>query len=453
LLAVVLVAVVGSRARATLGVVSPFATSSPSFAGVHTYATGPDPISVAIGDLNNDGKPDLATANFKHGTHTVSVLLNTGDGHFGVKHDFTTGYLPQSVAIGDLNGDAKPDVVTANSFAGTVSVLLNRGDGTFQAKLDYRAGDRPNSVAIGDLNTDGKPDLAVARHVAAGTVSVLLNRGDGSFQPKLDYRTGTFAEAVAIGDLNADGKPDLAVPSLGASAVSVLLNKGDGTFPTTREYATAAEPVAVAIGDLTGDGKPDIAVANDGGDYTPTSQPAGSVSVFLNTGDGTFRRNGLYPTATVSPQSIAIGDLSGDAKADLVTANFDKSDTVSVLLNRGDDSFQAALLYPIGRPWSRSVAISDLNGDGKADLTTASLPNTVSVRLANTAVVCTVPNVVRKTQRSARRAIASAQCGVGKIRRAYSRAVGKGRVIFEDPEPRTVLPRRGKVNLFISLGA
>ena len=89
-------------------------------------------------------------------------------------------------------------------------MLLNRGDGNFQAKLDYATGRDPYSVAIGDLNGDGKPDLATANFDAASTVSVLLNRGDGSFQAKRDYATGRYPHSVAIGDLNGDGKPDLA---------------------------------------------------------------------------------------------------------------------------------------------------------------------------------------------------------------------------------------------------
>ena len=139
----------GSLGAATL-------SSAPSFAPARSYVTGRASVSVAIGDLNGDGKPDLATANSY--SKTVSVLQNRGDGSFRARHDYATGRSPWSVAIGDLNGDRKPDLATAND--GTVSVLLNRGDGTFQAKLDYPTGRSSESVAIGDLNGDRKPDLA-----------------------------------------------------------------------------------------------------------------------------------------------------------------------------------------------------------------------------------------------------------------------------------------------------
>jgi hypothetical protein len=153
----------------------------------------------------------------------VSVLLGNGDGTFGAKTDFGTGADPNSVAIGDLNGDGKPDLAVANEPSNTVSVLLGNGDGTFGAKTDFGTGASPNSVAIGDLNGDGKPDLAVANYLA-NTVSVLLGNGDGTFGAKTDYGTGAGASSVAIGDLNGDGKPDLAVADYNSNTVSVLLS-------------------------------------------------------------------------------------------------------------------------------------------------------------------------------------------------------------------------------------
>src|SRR2546422_261007 len=125
-------------------------SSPPSFAAPRGYATGGDPRSVAIGDLNGDGKPDLATGNLH--ADTVAVLVNRGDGSFQAKLDYPTGRSPYSVAIADLNGDSKADLAIANYVADTVSVLVNRGDGGFQAKRDYRTESIPESVAIGDLN-------------------------------------------------------------------------------------------------------------------------------------------------------------------------------------------------------------------------------------------------------------------------------------------------------------
>jgi len=135
-------------------------SSSPSFASPRSYATGPHPASVAIGDLNGDGKADLATANSDGHRSSVSVLFNMSDGSFEAKVDYAAGFGGTSVAIGDLKGDGGPDLATANWYADTVSVPANRGDGSFQAKLDYATGygTGPVSVAIGDLNGDRKPD-------------------------------------------------------------------------------------------------------------------------------------------------------------------------------------------------------------------------------------------------------------------------------------------------------
>jgi elongation factor P hydroxylase len=414
---------------------------APSFAPARSYAGGG--VSVAIGDLNGDSKADLATATGGYyGSDNVSVLLNRGDGSFQAKLDYAAGDQPFSIAIGDLNGDGKADLATANTGYGwdSVSVLLNRGDGSFQAKVDYATGGSPRSVAIDDLNGDGKPDLATANSYL-DNVSVLLNSGDGSFPAKRDYRS-VVPISIAIGDLNGDGKPDLATANSYLDNVSVLLNSGDGSFPAKRDYRTSLGPNSVAIGDLNADGKPDLATANAG--YGSHSGGIDAVNVLLNKGDGSFRFTHVYQTGR-SPHSVAIGDLNGDRKPDLATANRGK--TVSVLVNRGDGSFQAKLDYAAGYP--NSVAIGDLNGDGEPDLATAG--GTVSV-LINTPGLCTVQDVFRQTLPAAKRTLARVNCRVGKIRRVYSKWARRGRVISQTPRRGTVLPNRGKVNLVVSRG-
>jgi hypothetical protein len=292
----------------TLGLAASFASSAPSFATAKSYATGGQPESVAIGDLNGDSRPDLATANYQAGT--VSVLLNSGVGRLQAKVDYGTGGLANSVAIGDLNGDGRPDLATANVVVGdnAVSVLLNRGDGSFPAKRDYSTGRGPRSVATGDLNGDRRPDLVTA-NASANTVSVLISIGDGTFEARIDYPTGRLPGSVALGDLNGDGKLDLATANSVASAVSVLLSRGDGSFQGKVDYGGSWEPQSVAIGDLNGDGKPDLATDNHR-----------AVTVLLNRGDGSFQAELDYPTGPIT-SSVAIGDLNGDAKPDLTTTN------------------------------------------------------------------------------------------------------------------------------------
>ncbi|MFY8004907.1 MAG: FG-GAP-like repeat-containing protein, partial [Chitinophagaceae bacterium] len=202
---------------------------------------------------------------------------------FQAKQDFTTGFNPYFVAIGDLDGDGKPDLAVANIFSNNVSVYRNTstsgsiGAGSFAAKVDFATGSYPNSVAIGDLDGDGKLDLAVANQ-NSNNVSVFRNTSTSgsidvsSFAAGVDFATGTNPVAVAIGDLDGDGKPDLAVANfslnLSSNSVSVYRNTAtsgsisSGSFAAKVDFATGDGPRSVAIGDLDGDGKPDLVVAN-----------------------------------------------------------------------------------------------------------------------------------------------------------------------------------------------
>jgi hypothetical protein len=390
--------------------------------------------------------------------------LNRGDGSFQGKRNYRTGHGPFAVAIGDLNGDGKGDLAVANFGGNTVSVFVNKGDGSFQAKRDYAAGEYASSVAIGDVNGDGKPDLVVGNH--GGTVSVLLNRGDGSFAARRAYRAGGETDSVAIGDVNGDGAPDLAT-----DAGSVLLNRGDGSFAAGRDYGVAG--FWVGIGDVNGDGKPDLVAAGlvdprpGGGSYTAIL----IISVRLNRGDGTFlarreSRGGRYfPTSALySRSSGALGDLNGDGKPDLAIACCDKP-VVSVLTNSGDGRFLPKLEYRTGRPSrppedpsivlpdeASAVSIGDLDGDGKLDLGVANYGSgTVSV-LINAPGLCTVQEVRGMTLATARRMVVRGNCQVGKIRRVYSTAVKRGRVISQRPRFGRVLAGGGRVDLVVSRG-
>ena len=343
------------------------------------FDTGLRPQSVAIGDLNADGRPDVATANSY--SSTASVALGNGDGTFGLKTDFATGSGPFSVAIGDLNADGRPDLATANLLSNTVSVLLGNGDGTFGAKTDFGTRNSPRSVAIGDLNGDGRPDLAVA----TDAVSVLLGNGDGTFGPRIDFGAEISPYlSVAIADLNADGRPDLAAANSYAAnsysgAVSVFLGNGDGTFAPKTDFASEY-PVSMAIADLNADGRPDLATANT--PASPHDVPKGNtVSVLLGNGDGTFGVKTEFDTGS-HPVSVAIADLNADGRPDLATAN-SYSNTASVLLGNGEGTFGAKTDFGTG-PYPTAVAVGDLNADGRPDLATAnSYSNTASVLLGN----------------------------------------------------------------------
>jgi hypothetical protein len=467
--------------------------SAPSFAPVRSYATGAGPVSVAIGDLNGDGKPDLATANF--GAGTVSVLLNRGDGSFEGKRDYPTGRtgelveiadlngddksdlvnlrprsisvllnqgagtfapavsyaigrLLDEVVIGDLNGDAKPDLVTGGSDSIMVSVLLNHGDGTFEPKRDYLAGRSPVDIALDDVNADAKPDLVLAHDDCC--VAVLLNGGDGSFETRREYERIPFPRDVEIGDLNGDGKMDIATANYGDPVASVLLNRGDGSFGAPRSYGcgscnvdlqTAAS--AMAIADLNGDDKADLVTVWTGvryGEVHEGTEDVAGVSVRLNKGNGSFFPAHSYELD--ADAQLATVDLNGDGKPDIATAG---DGALSVRLNKGNGRFESSLHYPTG-----GDGIADLNSDGKPDIVAAH-SHTVSVRL-NAPGLCNVQWVDGMTVAAAKRTLGRVNCRVGKVSRSYSTRVRRGRVISQKPKFGAVLPGGGKVKLVVSKG-
>ncbi len=353
--------------------------ATPSFGAATNFGVGRAPISVAVGDFNGDGQPDLATANFF--SNNVSVLLGNGAGGFGGATNFGAGDFPQSVAVGDFNGDGKPDLATANEDSNNVSVLLGNGDGSFGAATNFGVGITPDSVAVGDFNGDGKPDLAVANY-NSGNVSVLLGNGMGGFGAATNFGAGAGPSSVAVGDFNGDGQPDLAVANQASANVSVLLGNGMGGFGAATNFGAGTGPRSVAVGDFNGDGQPDLAVAN---------QASANVSVLLGNGAGSFGAATNFGVGD-APRSVAVGDFNGDGKPDLATAN-GNSNNVSVRLGNGMGGFGAATSLGAGISPS-SVAVGDFNGDGKPDLAVANTDSdNVSVLLNTTPPCNTAPTI------------------------------------------------------------
>jgi len=274
--------------------------------------------AIAVGDLNGDGHPDLVIANECQNVYCtiggISVLLGNGDGTFqpAVNYDWNEN-APASIAIADVNGDGYPDVIVGDGCptdictGGAVGIFLGNGDGTFQPAITYSTGGSYAAMAIGDLNGDGKPDLAMA--IDTNTVAVMLGNGDGTFQSPVDYGSGgSAADWVTIGDVNGDGKPDLLVAN-GGGTVGVLLGNGDGTFQPAMSYS-AGSALAIAIGDLNGDGHPDLAVADLG------------LVVLLGNGDGTFQNPIGFKTGGIGGDCVAVADLNKDGRPDIVVGNW-----------------------------------------------------------------------------------------------------------------------------------
>jgi hypothetical protein len=351
-----------------------------AFSQTPEYSTG-DGVSVnafALGDLDGDRILDLAMASeAQHGVPKVSVLRGKGGGAFEAKQDFNAN-AATAIALGDLNGDGKLDIVTSEA-----SVLLKQGGGTFTLRSDSQPRADPVSLALGDLDGDGKLDIVRTNGVedlggTPNSISVLLGWGDGAFIPNADYATSSSPGAVALGDLNGDGKLDIVVANHGAASaiesVIVLLGRSDGTFSAKVDYPSQYlaisqhNRISLALGDLNGDGKLDIIWGPD----------ANYLGVLLGKGDGTFA-DPVWTMVQDGARTLAVGDMNRDGKPDLVAGT--RGGTLCLLLGRGDGTFAEPIYYPAVT--SSSLALADLNADGKLEVVATSYPTAFVVNLCH----------------------------------------------------------------------
>ncbi len=353
------------------------------------FAAGNYPNSVVVADFNGDGYADLAITNFFG--DNVTVLLGNGSGGFSAASGspVAVGLNPSSVAVGDFNHDGVPDLaVSTQTFPGSVYVLLGDGTGGFSATSGspITVGNFAESVAVGDFNGDGLQDLAVANQ-QSNNVTVLLGDGTGAFTAAADspFATGSYPQSVTVGDFNGDGHSDLAVANSGSNNVTILLGNGSGGFTaaTGSPFAGGNQPLSIATADLNGDGHLDLAIA-DGGS---------TVTVLLGNGSGGFTAASGSPFAAGSDTyGVAIADYNGDGYPDLATANFG-SNNVTVLLGNGSGGFTAATGSPFAAGANpASVAVGDFNGDGHPDLAIANtISNNVTVLLNSAPAITANP--------------------------------------------------------------
>ncbi len=329
---------------------------------------GGSPITVgyeydgATADLNGDGFPDIvgvsASANGSLGR--VDVLLGKGDGTFNPVLQTAVNIAATRISVGDLNDDGVPDlVVTGNGNA--ILVLIGNGDGTYKPGVSYAGAGSTNpssgfeEARITDLNHDGFADI-VAVDSSTATASIFLGNGDGTFQQGSALTASQASGPLTVGDFNQDGFTDLAV--LGNEGVTIFLGAGDGTFTTRATYVAGSQDGDVKVGDFNGDGVDDLAVGN---------LTANTVDVLIGTGDGTFASKVSY-TVGGAPKRISIADFNQDGRQDIASAGFTATaqPTLSYLLGNGDGTFAPQLSssanYPVNIP------AADFNGDGLPDL-------------------------------------------------------------------------------------
>jgi hypothetical protein len=333
------------------------------------------------GDLNGDGKADLAVA--VGGTSALSVLLGDGRGGFSPApgSPLPVGSAPHLVEIGDLDRDGDPDLVATGHDSHGVFVWLGDGTGRFRSAAGSPypalAGGKPHNhgLALGDLDRDGDLDVATTDD-EAHAVAVLLGDGRGGFRPapRSPIRVGRQPYPPALGDLNGDGRLDVVTPDVESGTLSVLLGDGGGGFGAASgsPIRVTTRPYSVALGDLDGDGRLDAVATHD---------DCSLVTILLGDGRGGFR------AAAGSPLDVGrrawkavIHDLDRDGRSDVVLG---AGDGVIVMLGDGRGGLASAPGSPLpaGRgAWS--VAVGDLDGDGQADVATADVESgTLSVLL------------------------------------------------------------------------
>jgi uncharacterized protein (TIGR03437 family) len=365
-----------------------------------TVATKTAPQSLVTGDFNGDGKPDLAvTASNGSNRGTVEILLGNGDGTFHSSNTITLSAPATYIVQADFNHDGKLDLAVSTGSNGEVMVLLGNGDGSFQPPADSGARTPAGQLstlipglAVGDINGDGKPDLVLGPYTftSSSSVAVLLGNGDGTFQSAIHSSLDRLdSPQIQVADLNGDGRADVFITGWSSSAgqrYGELLGNAGGTLtPVWSSYTYSFSfPTLIAIHDVNGNGKPDVIVVNF------LDYPWPGLLRFYAFLDGSLNPTGLGfedipedSQAGLNYVSLTAADVTGDGKPDLLLS--DEQGNLLVMRNNGDGTFSAPSGYPPASPaptiytganqtytdhW-RSIATADFRGVGKQDVVIA----------------------------------------------------------------------------------
>jgi hypothetical protein len=419
-------------------------------------ASESNPFGVTVADFNGDGKPDLAVGE----GNGIGVLLNKGDGAFGtavyydgkpicncsrtngiasadLNHDkkidivlgMNNGAVPflnngegvftpepvvgnyspwaQLVAIADINGDGKPDILFGD-ISGGVRTYLGKGNGTFTDGEQYPVGvgvSQAYSLVVGDFNNDKLPDFAIGT-TSGGQVISALGSVDGTFRTTAQYGwgNGAYGFNLAAADFNGDGYPDVVYSGVNydqgeGGTFAIMLDSSHGVLGSPTFITAGCEYNLVewvAVGDVNGDGKSDVVVTLE--NSTNTGCQNGTLAVLDGLGTGKFKKAAYYSTgSSAQAYEVKLADINGDGKLDIVTANGDG--TLSVLLNKGNGTFQpATLITSVSslNPNQDDIVIADFDGDGKADIALATYDrqNVVYILIGNGDGTFGTPTVV-----------------------------------------------------------
>ena len=341
-----------------------------TFKNPELIPTSTDVLWIATADVNHDGKLDLVYVDgLNFSQRTVHILLGRGDGTFSHGEDIN---LPPGVGsvltIADVTNDGNLDLLLAgsNMLTANIAVLVGNGDGTFQAPL-LTTFQSPNStgfpgfgsMAVGDINGDGKVDLVLLDSSNA-VIYTLLGNNTGNFAFSSTIQSFTRG-TVSLVDLNGDGKLDLLTTDPIGATFLVYLGKGDGTFPTFTRYTVASSAGPFLLVDLNGDGHLDVLVT-----YYP-----GLIGYFPGNPDGTFGTLIPLGNSPSSNQLVSVGDLNGDGIPDLT---FITPSGIAVAPGKNGIAFGNPLTTISGgstSPYSELPAIpvtGDFDGDGHTDL-------------------------------------------------------------------------------------
>lgn len=335
-----------------------FGDGQGGFSAPKTYFAGVGAGLVAFAALNGDNHMDLVvTCN-----PGVSVLLGDGQGETldAKPLDTSVGFAPVSITSGDLDCNGYPDVAAANYGADQVSVFVGNGQGAYSGSTSVPTADRPQWVVTGELGDDSFPDLVIANELSKD-VAVLHGDGLGGFSGPSKFPTGLFPSAIVIGQLDGDGLADLVVASDVFPNVVVLRANGQGGFNTPTQFAALPNPRSVAIGNLDADGFLDIAVAG----YYPSN-----LAVLHGNGQGGFGPPQTIQVGATSAYAVAAVDVNGDGVGDIVLS---ADSSLYVLLGKGQGGFKSPLAFPVmpgTNGDNGELPVGDVNGDGFVDFVT-----------------------------------------------------------------------------------